>query len=86
VHGSTGKLRLDYDVYIDDAPRLMQLLASTLDKIGIVYSKPWNMNMAFEERFFRAKDLVEADAIISRLIEKPPSWYYSEGKLHGEDE
>lgn len=86
VHGSTGKLRLDYDIYIDDAPRLMQLLASTLDKIGIVYSKPWNMNIEVGERFFRANNLVEADAIISRIVKSPPSWNYPEGKLQGEDD
>jgi len=69
VPGSTGKLKLDYNVYVDDAPRLMELLASTLDKVGIVYTKPWNRNVMIRERIFRANDLGEVDRIIGRLAE-----------------
>jgi len=37
-----AKIRLDYDVFVDDSPRLMQLIASKSIALGILYARPWN--------------------------------------------
>jgi uncharacterized HAD superfamily protein len=50
---TSAKATLDYDIFIDDAPELMILLASSLDRSGILYSQPWNQNSPLLPRIHR---------------------------------
>ena len=42
TESTVAKIRLDYDVFVDDSPRLMQLIASKAKALGVLYTRPWN--------------------------------------------
>jgi uncharacterized HAD superfamily protein len=44
TESTMAKIRLDYDVFVDDSPTLMQLIASRSTALGILYTRPWNQD------------------------------------------
>jgi uncharacterized HAD superfamily protein len=62
TESTLAKIRLDYDVFVDDSPTLMQLIASKSMALGILYTRPWN-------RDARIPTVVRR---VSRWAEVPP--------------
>ncbi len=61
------KVSLDYDVYVDDSPRLFNQLLSRLTGHGILYTRPWNRDIRENSRIYRVKNWEEIPAVLNRL-------------------
>jgi uncharacterized HAD superfamily protein len=59
-----AKIRLDYDVFVDDSPRLMELIASRSTALGIVYTRPWNRDVSMPSVIRRANSWAEIPPIV----------------------
>ena len=64
---TTAKARLSYDVFIDDSAELMSLVASSLDKCGILYTQPWNRNARDMRRVFRVERWEQIPAVLEKV-------------------
>jgi uncharacterized HAD superfamily protein len=42
TESNLAKINLNYDVFVDDSPELMELIASKSKALGILYTRPWN--------------------------------------------
>ena len=62
-----AKARLSYDVFIDDSAELMSLVASSLDKCGILYTQPWNRNAGDMQRVFRVERWEQIPAVLEKV-------------------
>jgi len=62
-----AKANLDYDLFIDDSADLMSLLASSLDRRGILYTQPWNRKASEMPRVFRVRRWDEIPPILQQL-------------------
>ena len=62
-----AKAKLNYDLFIDDSAELMLLIASSLDKSGILYTQPWNKNASAMPRIFRVVRWDEIPAALERV-------------------
>ena len=67
TESTKAKARLSYDVFIDDSAELMSLVASSLDKCGILYTQPWNRNAGDMQRVFRVERWEEIPAALERV-------------------
>ena len=68
VPGVRDKVYLDYDVYIDDAPDLMQLISRNPSKHGILYERPWNRDMHEMPRIFKVEKWAEIPRILRGML------------------
>jgi uncharacterized HAD superfamily protein len=66
-NSTIAKLNLDYDVYVDDSPELMALLASRLLGAGVLYLRPWNRSSREMPRVFRAESWGKIPGIVEHL-------------------
>lgn len=74
TESTAAKSYLDYDVFIDDSSSLMQLIASRLFGIGILYQQPWNKTAADLPRIFKVKRWNEILPLLTRHVtEQEPS-------------
>jgi hypothetical protein len=62
-----AKARLSYDVFIDDSAELMSLVASSLDKCGILYTQPWNRDASDMRRVFRVERWEQIPAVLEKV-------------------
>jgi uncharacterized HAD superfamily protein len=62
-----AKVKLNYEVYIDDSADLMSLIASRLDSKGILYSQPWNRKSPEMPRIFRVERWEQIPRVLKRL-------------------
>ena len=67
TESAIAKARLSYDVFIDDSAELMSLVASSLDKCGILYTQPWNRNAEDMQRVFRVERWEEIPAALEKV-------------------
>jgi uncharacterized HAD superfamily protein len=67
INNSKAKLTLNYDLYIDDSPELMALVASQLHSFGILYTQPWNKDFEAMPRIFRVERWDEIPKIAERM-------------------
>jgi uncharacterized HAD superfamily protein len=65
-----AKANLTYDLFIDDSADLMSLLASSLDRRGILYTQPWNRKAPEMPRIFRVQRWDEIPSILQQLTAK----------------
>jgi uncharacterized HAD superfamily protein len=65
-NSTSGKLDLNYDMYIDDSAELMALLASRLHGSGILYLRPWNRNAAEMPRIFRVERWNQIPSVVEQ--------------------
>jgi 5'(3')-deoxyribonucleotidase len=70
VRTSSGieKVDLNYDVFIDDSPDLMEMLTSKPDGHAILYTQPWNKEMREMPRILRANSWDEIPELIHRIL------------------
>jgi uncharacterized HAD superfamily protein len=59
-----AKIRLDYDVFVDDSPTLMELIASKSTTLGILYTRPWNRDVNIPSVIRRANSWTEIPPIV----------------------
>ncbi len=62
-----AKVKLDYELFIDDSADLMSLLASSLDKHGVLYTQPWNRDASDMPRIVRVHRWNEIPDILREL-------------------
>ncbi len=65
VKNSEAKAELEYDVYIDDSPSLVEMLRNT-GKLLLLYSQPWNRSIRETFNVKIIKNLDEAYLLLSR--------------------
>jgi len=66
-NSTKAKLSLDYDLYIDDSPELMNLLASRLYGSGVLYLRPWNRNTPNMPRVSKVERWDQIPEIVKRM-------------------
>jgi len=59
-----AKIHLDYDVFVDDSPKLMELIASKSTALGIVYTRPWNRDVSLPSVIRRANSWTEVPPFV----------------------
>ena len=67
TNGTEAKAKRSYDVFIEDSPELMSLLASNLDRCGILYTQPWNKNAGTMKRVFRVNQWEQIPAVLEQV-------------------
>ncbi len=70
TESTNAKVNLDYDLFIDDSADLMSLLASSLDRYGILYLRPWNRYAPNMPRIFKAKQWDEIPELTQKIIQR----------------
>jgi len=64
TESTLAKIRLDYDVFVDDSPRLMERIASRSTALGILYTRPWNRDAHMPSVIRRANSWAEVPPIV----------------------
>lgn len=65
------KFLLEYDIYIDDSPHLMELINSkNTDTIAILYIRPWNSSFKKSKNILRAENWAQIYQILMENIGK----------------
>lgn len=69
VDSEKKKLDLDYDIYIDDSPKLANIIEKYPNKILILLDQPWNKNIQIANNIKRVNNWKEIyDEIIKLLL------------------
>jgi len=69
TESTLAKIGLDYDVFVDDSPRLMELIASRSTALGILYTRPWNRDAHIPSVIRRVTKWVEIPSIVRAVSE-----------------
>lgn len=80
TESTLAKIRLDYDVFVDDSPRLMERIASKSTTLGILYTRPWNRDVNVPSVIRRANSWAEIPPIVraaSKTASRTDSWVRS---------
>jgi len=70
TESTLAKIHLDYDVFVDDSPRLMELVASRSITLGIIYTRPWNRDARLSPVIRRVTRWAEVPQIVRATSEK----------------
>ena len=71
TESTLAKIRLDYDVFVDDSPTLMQLIASKSVALGILYTRPWNRGTQIPTVARRVTRWAEVPPIVRAVSTRP---------------
>jgi len=71
TESTLAKIRLDYDVFVDDSPTLMQLIASKSMALGILYTRPWNRDARIPTVVRRVSRWAEVPPIVRAVSRRP---------------
>jgi len=71
TESTLAKIRLDYDVFVDDSPTLMQLIASKSVALGILYTRPWNRDTQIPTVARRVTRWAEVPPIVRAVSTRP---------------
>jgi 5'(3')-deoxyribonucleotidase len=71
TESTLAKVNLAYDVFIDDSPKLMELIASRSRALAILYTRPWNLDTQMPPIVRRVTRWVEVPPIIRAASTKP---------------
>jgi uncharacterized HAD superfamily protein len=69
TQSTVAKIQLEYDVFVDDSPRLMELIASRSTALGILYTRPWNRDAHLPSVTKRADSWSEIPQIVRKASE-----------------
>jgi uncharacterized HAD superfamily protein len=75
TESTLAKIRLDYDVFVDDSPTLMQLIASRSMALGILYTRPWNRDAQIPTVARRVAKWVEVPPIVRAVSTRRPELF-----------
>ncbi len=67
VEGWRDKIILDYDVYIDDAPDLMQLVSQTPLRWAVLYDRPWNRGVPNIPKVLRSQSWNHVPRLLAQI-------------------
>jgi uncharacterized HAD superfamily protein len=70
TESTLAKIHLDYDVFVDDSPRLMELIASRSVARGILYTRPWNRDAHLPTVIRRVTKWAEIPSIVRATSKK----------------
>ena len=70
TQSTNAKVKLSYDLFVDDSPDLMALIASTLDSHGILYTQPWNRMAPEMPRIVRVQRWNEIPPVLEEMVGK----------------
>jgi uncharacterized HAD superfamily protein len=71
TESNLAKINLDYDVFVDDSPDLMELIASKSKALGILYTRPWNRNTQMPTVVRRVTTWNEIPPIVRSISTRP---------------
>ena len=71
TESNLAKINLNYDVFVDDSPELMELIASRSTAIGILYTRPWNRDAQMPTVVRRVTRWVEVPPIVRSVSTRP---------------
>jgi len=71
TESTIAKIRLDYDVFVDDSPALMQHIASKSTALGILYTRPWNVDTQIPTVVRRVIRWAEVPPIVRAVSKRP---------------
>ena len=63
------KVNLNYDIFIDDSPELMEAISSKPDGYAILYTQPWNRDVEETPRIMRANSWDRIPELAHRILE-----------------
>lgn len=69
TESTKSKVNLDYDLFIDDSPDLMALLATKLGSNGILYTQPWNRDAPKMPRIFRVQQWGDIPGVLHKIAD-----------------
>jgi len=61
------KVKLDYDLFIDDSPMFEEAMADVPEKLLILLDQPWNREVKEGKNIIRAKDWRDIQRILEEL-------------------
>lgn len=64
---TNAKANLNYDIFVDDSPELMFLLASKLVGWGILYTRPWNRRVPQLPRISKVERWDEIPKVLQQI-------------------
>jgi len=70
TESTLAKINLNYDVFIDDSPKLMELIASRSTALGILYTRPWNRDTQMPTVVRRVTTWAEVPPIVRAISAK----------------
>jgi len=68
VDSDKEKLDLDYDIYIDDGPKLANIMGKYPNKILILLDQPWNKTIQISKNIKRVNNWKEIYDEITKLL------------------
>ena len=71
TESAIAKTRLNYDVFVDDSPALMQHIASKSTALGILYTRPWNVDTQIPTVVRRVIRWAEVPPIVRAVSKRP---------------
>jgi uncharacterized HAD superfamily protein len=76
TESTLAKIHLDYNVFVDDSPRLMELIASKSLALGILYTRPWNRDAHMPSVIRRVTSWAEVPEVVRTAQES--YWHMSD--------
>jgi uncharacterized HAD superfamily protein len=64
----SDKIRLNYDIFIDDSPEVMFQIGSNMGRHGILYTQPWNKNTPNMSGITRVEHWNEIPSAIRKIM------------------
>ena len=71
TESNLAKINLNYDVFVDDSPELMELIASRSTALGILYTRPWNRDTQMPSVVQRVTRWAEVPPVVRSASTKP---------------
>jgi uncharacterized HAD superfamily protein len=71
TESTMAKISLSYNVFIDDSPKLMELIASRSKALGILYTRPWNCDTQMPNVVRRVTRWAEVPPIVRAVSTRP---------------
>ena len=71
TESNLAKINLNYDVFVDDSPELMELIASRSTALGILYTRPWNRDTQMPTVVHRVTRWAEVPPIVRSASTRP---------------
>jgi uncharacterized HAD superfamily protein len=71
TESNLAKINLNYDVFVDDSPELMELIASRSTALGILYTRPWNRDAQMPTVVRRVTRWAEVPPIVRSASTRP---------------
>ena len=71
TESTLAKINLNYDVFVDDSPELMKLIASRSTALGILYTRPWNRDTQMPTVVRRVITWAQVPPIVRAVSTRP---------------